>query len=178
MNQVAIILGVSLPSFRTREAVMQDQIKANEWEYNSPLPFPLPFPHHDSLSICEGNSSTKDDDTVTTQCSTDGETSVDTPRCVSFAENPVTEVNTRPYTTIHEKCKLFYSDWEYVEFRRDAYCYNRREKVVTFSDSVVSNVWIIPTAEDPSSMYYSETELQSFLDDFLSDLKKRDILLE
>jgi len=169
MNQVASILGISLPSLRARDIVMQERIRADECGCDSSLAF---LHHHDSLSICKGDDFTKDDDTAITQCSTDCETSVDTPRCVSFAENPVTEVNTRPYTTMNEKHKLFYSDWEYVEFRRKAYHWsNRREKLVIFTDSLVSDVWIIPTSEDPSSLYYSETELQSFLSDFISSLK-------
>lgn len=155
MNEVANILGITLPIVSSREAVMRERniCKASELNKTCPIIY-----HQDSLVI--QNYDFKDDDTACTVSSSECEVSVDTRHTVSFAENLVTEIHTRPYTTINEKHKLFYSDWEYLEFRRDACCLNRRETLVQFADNVVSKVWTIPTVLDPSSIFYSERELQ------------------
>jgi len=155
MNEVAGILGINLPIVRIRDAVMRERTKRKDSEQDTPFPIMC---YRDYLLM--KNCDYKDDDTACTESSSECEVSVDTPRSVSFAENLVTEIHTRPYTTINEKHKLFYSDWEYLEFRRDASSSNRRERLVKFADDVVSKVWIIPAVSDPSSIFYSERELQ------------------
>jgi len=168
MNEVASILGINLPIVSSRNAVMRERF--NRQVFRQDKHFPI-ICQRDSLLVHKSQCDCKDDDTACTVSSSECGVSVDTPHSVSFAENLVTEVYTRPYTTINEKQRLFYSDWEYLEFRRNAYCSNNgRERLVQFADDVVSEVWIIPTVSDSSSMYYSERELQSFLDEFIASL--------
>lgn len=160
MNEVASILGIDLPTFNSRDAVMRERCQCRESKRNKTSSM---FCHRNSLLIGKIYCEDKDDDTACTASSSECSGSIDAPHTVSFADNLVTEIHTRPYTTICEKQKLFYCDWEYLEFRRDAYGLNKRERLVKFSDDVVSKVWIIPTVEDPSSMHYSEKELQRYV---------------
>lgn len=170
MNEVASILGIYLPTFNSRDAVMRVRFHYKDSKRKE---LSSVFCYRNSLLIGKKSCDANDDDTACTASSSECGGSIDAPNTVSFAENLVTEIHTRPYTTICERQKLFYCDWEYLEFRRDAYGLNRRERLVKFSDDVVSKVWIIPTVEDPSLMHYSEKELQSFLDEFISSLQKK-----
>jgi hypothetical protein len=114
--------------------------------------------------LLEKSDQPMDDDTASTASASDSDSvfsfmSTES-HSVSFADPLVTDVITRPYTTIRDKFDLYYSNHDYAEFRREAYGYQRREKLVKFADSMVTDVWTIPEVEDASSMYYSKKELQ------------------
>jgi hypothetical protein len=115
-----------------------------------------------------------DADTVSTASlsASDSSLSVDF-NSVTFAEPLVTEVHLRPYTTRQEKQVLFYNERDYLEFKRDYYYGTTRNTLVKFAETVVSQVWTVPQHEDPSQVYYTEAELQQFLDEFVASLDKR-----
>mmetsp|Transcript_19222 Transcript_19222/g.31934 ORF Transcript_19222/g.31934 Transcript_19222/m.31934 type:complete len:174 (-) Transcript_19222:208-729(-) len=169
MNQVATILGFDLPVLKARKAVMKSSRRAPQHKEEEMCHI---ISHRDSLLMMEKHHhrEAKDDDTASTASASDSDLSFDISHGVTWHDNLVTEVRTRPYTTIHEKYDLFYSDYDYAEFRREAYGYGRREKVVKFSDTMVTEVFIIPKVEEPSQMYYSKKELQRFLDEFIASL--------
>ena len=106
-----------------------------------------------------------DIDTVsTTECSEDDNSfSESSAGCdshaptVRFAVPPVTEIYERPFTTREERRELFYTNSEYREFRRDAFY---SQCTVRFHEDVVTQVLEIPPPEDPSVLYYSESDLQ------------------
>jgi hypothetical protein len=135
-----------------------------------------------SSSSCEDDSS-EDADSFSSTCSS---------MCtVSFAAQVVTQVHYRPRTLLEEKATLYYTDVEYRQFKRDYY-YNahssshssggssassrqpRREVVVKFSPQLVSSVWTYSdnTLENKENMFYSESDLQRFLDEFVSSLNQ------
>lgn len=133
---------------------------------------PVIFPHRDSF-LCKPTKLHQDDDTVSTVTSSsfdESDSSFSTVTGVSFAEPLVTQVWLRPYTTKQEKRVLFYNERDFMEFKRDYYY--GRNRLVSFADSVVSNVWTIPPVADSSKAFYSENELQQFLDEFVESLEK------
>jgi hypothetical protein len=157
MNQVASILGIDLPVLKARQVVMM------------PLPrlvpratLPVMLRHQDSLRLLDKRVK-HDDDTASTASLSDCDSDsflLNETHSVSFAEPLVTQVITRPYTTMRDKYALYYSNNDYCEFRREAYGYVPQQKLVKFADSMVSEVWTIPAVLDASSMYYSKKELQ------------------
>lgn len=157
MNQVASILGIDLPVFTARQVILK------------PLPRPVPratlpamLRHQDSLRLLEKRVK-HDDDTASTASVSDCDSDsflLNETHSVSFAEPLVTEVITRPYTTMRDKYALYYTNDDYCEFRREAYGYEPQQKLVKFADSMVSEVWTIPAVVDAPSMYYSKKELQ------------------
>lgn len=158
MNQVATILGFDLPVLTARQGAMKSSRRSPPQRKPTDLVF---IDHRDSMLLLDKrHHQSKDDDTASTASASDSDLSFDISHGVTFAEPLVTEVRTRPYTTIHEKYAMFYNDYDYAEFRREAYGYGRRERVVKFADSMVTNVWTIPKVEEPSKMYYSKRELQ------------------
>eukprot|EP00544_Gedaniella_sp_CCMP2646_P015165 CAMPEP_0202490670 /NCGR_PEP_ID=MMETSP1361-20130828/8005_1 /ASSEMBLY_ACC=CAM_ASM_000849 /TAXON_ID=210615 /ORGANISM="Staurosira complex sp., Strain CCMP2646" /LENGTH=200 /DNA_ID=CAMNT_0049120605 /DNA_START=58 /DNA_END=661 /DNA_ORIENTATION=- len=133
------------------------------------------LPHRDSLLLIH-NLNEKlqpkdlddDADTVSTMLSSCSSLGLG----VTFAEPLVTEVRLRPYTSRQEKQRLFYNESDYTEFKRDYFYGTTRDTIVRFTESVVSHVWTVPRHEEPSTMYYTETELQRFLDEFVASLDK------
>jgi hypothetical protein len=139
-----------------------------------------------SLSSCD------DDDTENDSFSSACSSSLCT---VSFAVQVVTEVHYRPKTLPEEKETLYYTDVEYRQFKRDYYyrstsssCHSssssgsssslsqsRRESVVKFSPQLVSSVWTYSdtaTLDNKEAMFYSESDLQRFLDEFVASLNQ------
>jgi hypothetical protein len=93
---------------------------------------------------------------------------------VSFAAQVVTQVHYIPRTLPEEKATLFYTDVEYRQFRKD-FCSGgaRRGSIVKFSPQIVSSVWTYSdtaTLDNKEAMFYSESDLQRFLDEFVSSL--------
>ena len=114
-----------------------------------------------SVCIIRKRQNHDDDDTASTASASDSDSdSLLSAPSVSFAEPLVTAVMTRPYTSLRDKHTLYYSNYDFADFRREANGYERREKVVKFSVAVVSEVWTVPSVRDASSMYYSKEELQ------------------
>lgn len=109
-----------------------------------------------------------DDDTAST-VSTDSSFS----NSVSFAAPLVTQVFERPMTTCAEKRDLYYSAADYKEFRYDLiHGGEPRDKVVKFQPSVVTVVHTYSVSVNKDVLYYSESDLQSFLDDFIVSLNE------
>jgi hypothetical protein len=96
-------------------------------------------------------------------------------RTVSFCTPLVTACYLRPTTSAEEKKTLYYTDKDYREFRRNYFCYNRlrrdrsrdanmtevnKRSVVQFHLDDINDVYIIPTIDNPSELYYSRLELQ------------------
>lgn len=159
MNNVASILGLDIPTLKARDVVMKSR-RVRRIDESS-----LAF-HRDSIQLVKKSqqaaAAPKDDDTASTTSDSysDFDDSFTTMQHrVSFVEPLVTEVWTRPYTTIKQKYALFYCDYDYAEFRREAHGYGKsRRRVVKFS--VDETVHIIPDVKDKSVMYYSQKELQ------------------
>lgn len=157
MDHVASILGIDLPVFNARRVAMKPHRSVTP---AATIPSML---HCDNTvgMIRKRQKDDDDDDTASTASASDSDSDsfVSAPS-VSFAEPLVTAVMTRPYTSLRDKYALYYSNYDFAEFRREANGYERREKVVKFSVSVVSEVWTVPSVKDASSMYYSKEELQ------------------
>jgi len=150
MNQVATILGIQLPAMKARDAIQREPMMSSSVSI---------LPHQDSLLLLNFNKPKNmddDEDTVSTMLSSCSSLGLG----VTFAEPLVTEVHTRPYTTRQEKRALFYCEHDYLEFKRDYFYGTTRDTTVKFTETVVSHVWTVPKHEDPSDMYYTETELQ------------------
>lgn len=110
-------------------------------------------------------------------------------RMVRFGTPLVTATYTRPVTTTEEKYELYYTEREYREFRRQfgrhtvSKCgrsqranhppTSRTACVVQFHVNVVTEIHETSSKmENPSELYYSRTELQGFLDDFVASLSQ------
>jgi hypothetical protein len=107
--------------------------------------------------------STADESSCCSDCSDEGfRRQRLTKTVVSFDTPLVTAVYVRPFTTLQEKRALYYTDFEYREFRRD-YFYRPRDRQVQFSPNLVTKVHSIPPVEDPSDLYYSEADLQGYV---------------
>jgi len=123
-----------------------------------------------------------DDDTASTVSTSescfDGSDSSESSSCssVSFAAPLVTAVHHRPATTSAEKRVLFYCDADYREFRTEYFLCGKREPrdpVVTFAETVVSDVHVYPCPkmdESKDALYYSESDLKRFLTEFVESL--------
>ena len=154
MNQVATILGIQLPTLKARDAIKTEPLSSSSVSI---------LPHRDSLLLLHNNWNEKqpkdlddDADTVSTMLSSCSSLGLG----VTFAEPLVTEVHLRPYTSRQEKQRLFYNESDYMEFKRDYFYGTTRDTIVRFTETVVSHVWTVPKHEEPSTMYYTETELQ------------------
>jgi hypothetical protein len=92
----------------------------------------------------------------------DSSDSSNSPLSVSFATPVVTHIYLRPVTTCAEKDRLFYNEHDFREFRMEYLGYRpARNRLVKFSDRVVSEVRTFPALEDKHKLYYSESELQT-----------------
>ena len=162
MNQVATILGIQLPAMKARGAIQKDPALSSSVSI---------LPHQDSLLLLNLNKHKNmddDDDTVSTMLSSCSSLGLG----VTFADPVVTEVHTRPYTARLEKRALYYCEQDYLEFKRDYFYGSSRDTLVKFTETVVSHVWTVPRHEEASEMYYTEAELQRFLDEFVASLDK------
>lgn len=155
MNQVASILGIQLPALKARDAILSEPTpSASSVSLLSHRDSLLLLNHH---NLYKEKSLDGDDETVSTMLSSCSSLGLG----VTFADPVVTEVHTRPYTTRQERQALFYTDQDYLEFKRDYfYGTSSRDTLVKFKETVVSHVWTVPRHEDPSEMYYTEAELQ------------------
>lgn len=93
---------------------------------------------------------------------------------VRFAEPLVSAVHERPSTLPGERHELYYTDAEYKEFRQDYYLYSKRKStVVQFHPDEVTAVHVVELPDNPSHLYYSDADLQVFLDDFVTSLQQQ-----
>jgi hypothetical protein len=101
-------------------------------------------------------------------------------RSVTFVSPIVTSVRYIPKATQEDKYYLWYSEYDYVDFKLEYYhpssrLVKRTPRRVGFAREVVTDVKEIPALEAGlvSKMYYTSQELQSFLDEFVLSLQRR-----
>jgi hypothetical protein len=109
----------------------------------------------------------------TTSCSSDESHS--NGNRVSFCSPLVTATYVRPTTTSKEKLELYYSEMDYREFRRNYLVLNRiqasrleqskrrRTSVVQIHPQVVTATHTIPSHDDPTELYYTQSDLQGYV---------------
>jgi len=165
MEEIAKQLGFTL-SLSARSAVMKAPAQERRRKSRS-----LAACHRDSLSLREftaGAAASEkmffkqlvdedDDQTVSTVNDDDSFSTTAESSFVTFAAPLVTATYERPTTSPDEKKALYYTDAEYRQFKR-AYFY--RTPDVQIHDNVVTDVWEIPVPEEPSELYYTESDLQ------------------
>jgi len=165
MDQVASILGIPLPVYRARDAVMKQTHRSRRRRRENSNSV---FLHRDSL-LLHNHSFQKqitkdDDDTASTVSNTTVSTLYDyqiSSTSVTFAEPLVTHVFERPRTNREEKRVLHYADYEYRQFRRDYIeGVRHRDPVVKFKENLVTNVHVYPQLEENEALFYSESDLQ------------------
>jgi hypothetical protein len=127
--------------------------------------------HRDSL-LClldlknlEGKDECDDETASTVSCSESSSCSSASSLSVTFAEPLVSDVFIRPTTSREEKHLLYYCDRDFREFRREYYSCGRREprdSVVSFSESIVTDVHLYAPVEDKSVLYYTESDLKRY----------------
>ena len=102
-----------------------------------------------------------DDDTATTVSFTSSSSSSsENSLRVSFAEDPVTQVHYRPYTSKQDKYFLHYNEHDYVDFKMEYLTGKGRNRKVGFKceDAVVHQ---LPAPDaTKQDLFYSEQELQ------------------
>mmetsp|Transcript_12764 Transcript_12764/g.18127 ORF Transcript_12764/g.18127 Transcript_12764/m.18127 type:complete len:196 (-) Transcript_12764:439-1026(-) len=191
MNQVADILGVTLPCLQARAAVMKEPIHKNNKSTQKPLvehwQGRISFMKDDttSSSLSSYHGKLDDDDTVSTCSLSDSESQDSSYKMVTWAEPLVTDVRERPRTSRNDKSMLYWQEQDYIEMRREATLSRRRSssrqqhqqhqerrRLVKFADCAVTDVWTVPYAENKSQLFYTELELQEFLDEFVASLDK------
>jgi hypothetical protein len=167
MNYIVETLGLALPMVSKRRAVMMGESKTSSRTATN------------SAIMCKSGSCASfdkyrdDDETASTVSSYDDSTS--SIGSVSFAGELVTEVYVRPVTTLQEKRELYYTERDYRRFRQEYFmeqACNARPRAVSFAPKMVTNVHSYSVGADRDNLYYSNDDLQRFLDDFLSSLNK------
>jgi hypothetical protein len=123
----------------------------------------------------DSNSSYEDDDDTasTTSLADESSCSSSTSDCcdnastrttvVSFSNPLVTAVFVRPRTTLQQKRELYYTNFEYREFRRDYFYRKSGESLVQIHRDVVTAVHEVPVVDNPCDLYYSESDLQGYV---------------
>lgn len=119
-----------------------------------------------------------DDDTATTSsllsCDEEEDEDECDTRIVTFSEQLVTAVYTRPRTTKNEKYFLHYTEHDYVDFKVEFMTGRSRNRKVSFSvEDEIHSISHFPSKKERQLLYYSEQELQHFLDEFVQSLNER-----
>lgn len=185
MENIARSIGLPLPMFSAKKAVMKRFEFFRSDSYRDRIMPEMSqcyckssklSSHRDAISsMCRPFSEVDDDETASTiSSSADDSLSSVSFSCgtVSFAEPLVTEIHTRPVTTDAEKHRLYYNDSDYRQFRRE---FIHRKKVcrVRFPPtSAVTNVYEYQLPDNSESFYYSQLDLQRFLDEFVLSLNE------
>lgn len=139
-----------------------------------------------TVSTATATSVDEDDSSCNGSVSSERASSSGRPaRGVQFCDPLVTAVYTRPLTTSQDKYYLHYNEHDYVDFKLDYlyggtgrrstpsnYYYKRTVRRVQFERDVVTTVHPVLDAKQRQNcdLYYSERELQTFLDDFVASL--------
>jgi hypothetical protein len=166
MNRVSSILGLDLPILQARrEIVMKSNCSSSLSSH-----FEAQGRRHPPKVVSMKWALRQDDDTISTVSTSDSDLedsnsftdSSNGGNCVvSFSEPLVTHVRTRPYTSSKDKYCLYYSNYDYLEFRREAHGgAERPEKIVKFAENLVTKVEYIIPPEDLGILFYSKEELQ------------------
>jgi hypothetical protein len=189
MEQIAQSLGMPSLSMKARMAVMRSETQSKTNEVQRLLPGKRPhFCYRNQVEVhLDGqilnkcldltSSFDEDDDTASTVSLTEEDfsfsNSISNDRSsVTFAEPVVTAIYTRCVTTSDEKHALYYCDRDFREFRRQ-YLHRKKTCLVQFPiSSVVTCVHEYPYPETTETLYYTESDLKRFLDDFVSSLNE------
>lgn len=124
----------------------------------------------------DSSSVSSSEDAVSPSFTTTSSTTPGLRTAVSFDARLVTAVYLRPRTTMQEQRDLYYTEYDYREFRRE-YVFHKQKEIannrngkqppqkqkprVQFCPSVVTTIHEGPfLASDPTLLYYSESELQ------------------
>jgi hypothetical protein len=119
-----------------------------------------------------------DDSTLSSSSSSTTTTST---KRVSFAPKLVSQVYTRPTTKLCEKYYLYYTEYDYMDFKlhymshgRSKMC-KRSPRKVEWKLDVVREVHDVMDSKtrQQHDLYYTESELQGFLDDFVVSLQQQ-----
>ncbi|GKY91963.1 hypothetical protein MPSEU_000167900 [Mayamaea pseudoterrestris] len=177
MNFILSTIGLPQPCSRSaRAAVMNEPGHRRRLDADTLTPF---IGHRDSL-LCLSmplaftfNKCDDDDTASTSSACTESSSNSCLAGSVSFADPIVTDVFVRPTTTWDEKNDLYYNDNEFRSFRRDYHLKRQgksRETVVCFKEVLVTNVHTYACTAEKDDMFYSESDLKRFLDDFVASL--------
>jgi len=95
-----------------------------------------------------------------------------TRRRVSFPDYPVTAVYTRPTTSPEEHYWLHYNSFDYLDFKLSYWTGVDRTRKVSFSQDLVTETQVVTpwSLEEKKVLYYSQQDLQRFLDEFIQSL--------
>lgn len=193
MESYASMIGLTMP-FSAKRAVMREQGKglrssstlcvgrstSSSVLNNTPI---FCFGNDASMDGCKRTSiKDLDDETASTTSVTDDDASYsfsvysdcqsEMAATVTFATPLITDIHYRPRTLRQDKYKLFYSQSDYRSFRR---AFDAGQNNVHFPPEVVTHVWeydsLIDDEDDVgSSLYYTDAEIQDFLDEFVESL--------
>jgi hypothetical protein len=94
-------------------------------------------------------------------------------RRVSFPDQPVTAIYTRPTTTPEDHYWLHYTNFDFIDFKLSYWTGVDRTRKVSFSYDLVTETQLVTpwSQEEKQLLYYSEQDLQRFLDDFVRSLR-------
>jgi hypothetical protein len=190
MENIASSLGFSLPSTSAKKAIMKcfksshyfikdETTDFNEESHYCRTSRKLCAQFSTDKGILRCPSDMADDETASTVSSSAGDSlSSDffSDRVVSFAEPVVTEIRTRPTISDDEKPSLYYSDNDFRRFRRDFICHKKICRVRFPPTSVVTMVYEYPPLENVELFYYSQVDLQRFLEDFVLSLNSEQLV--
>lgn len=171
MDFISTVLGLQLPTLKARDCVRREprcSLVLNDDE-------------HKIVWGCEWDLSPSkcldsDDETASTLSESDDSSSAESlAPCVTFATPLVTDVFTRPATERQDKELLYYSDYDYRQFRIDFRnsLLRRRTPSVTFATGLVTQVHELPFVENKHEIYYSSAELKNFLEAFILSLDQK-----
>jgi hypothetical protein len=188
MDSCLDIIGLSslalIKSTRTRQLAMNDACFRGGHQrlrsLNTESPTNLIVMLERSQQACSPFSKELDSDddastisTVTASSVSEGSFFEEDERRVSWAPTIVSEIRYRPYTSKAEKYHLFYDEFDYVDFKID-FATGRQRCTRRVSFSTLPEIrTFTPPLDVKHKLYYSERELQQFLDDFVLSLNQR-----
>ena len=133
----------------------------------------LIFSHGWSGKDCESCSNLSFDDgaTESSMSTYEDESSISSSAIngVTFADTLVSAVYERPRTSPTERREMFYSASDYRLFRMDFYS-GKPPKDLAVKFCVTPTIHEYESPANHDELYYSENDLQKFLDDFLKSL--------
>jgi hypothetical protein len=127
-----------------------------------------------SSSCCSSSSSSSSTlDGCPMSLSRTASTASSSTRRVSFPDQPVTAIYTRPTTTPEEHYWLHYTNFDFIDFKLSYWTGVDRTRKVSFSYDLVTETQLVTpwSQQEKQLLYYSEQDLQRFLDDFVRSLR-------
>ena len=126
-----------------------------------------------SSSCCSSSSSSSTLDGCPMSLSRTTSAATTSTRRVSFPDQPVTAIYTRPKTTPEEHYWLHYTNFDFIDFKLSYWTGVDRTRKVSFSYDLVTETQLVTpwSQQEKQLLYYSEQDLQRFLDDFVRSLR-------